>query len=157
MLLLALTLGGCTPKAVRQAKALEGRYVLGDPGEDWRKVGAGGADFAFRNKAAAAVIYADSNCGARFEDARLEDLAEHMSFGVRSGEPTWEETYMLDGRTAYTMRTLGELDGVPVELGTTVLKKDRCVYDIVLIAPRGARFQDAWEGYQAAIAGFATR
>lgn len=157
MFLLAFALSGCTPKAVRQAKELEGRYVLGDPGDGWRKVGSGGADFAYRNKSQAAVIYADSNCGARFEDAALEDLAKHMSFGVRVGEPSFEETYELDGRTAYTSRAVGELDGVPVELGTTVLKKDRCIYDIVVIAPRGDRFQAAWEGYQVVIAGFSTR
>jgi len=156
MWLLACVLG-CTPKAVRDAKALEGQYVLGDPGDGWKKVGSGGADFAFRHRSDAAVIYADSNCGARFEDSSLEALAEHLSFGVRMGEPSFEETYMLDGRTAYTVRAPGELDGVPVELGTTIIKKDRCVYDIVVIAPRGQRFQSAWEGYQAAIAGFATR
>ncbi|HJN73563.1 MAG TPA: hypothetical protein QGF58_06470 [Myxococcota bacterium] len=157
MLLLAFTIAGCTPKAVRQARLLEGQYVVGNPGEGWKKVAAGGADFAFRNRSDAAVIYADSNCGARFEDAPLEDLATHMTFGVSTGEPSFEETYELDGRTAYTSRALGELDGVPVELGTTVLKKDRCTYDIVVIAPRGERFQSAWEGYQAVLAGFATR
>lgn len=157
MILLALSLStGCGNKATRAATAREGRYELGDPGDGWRKVRSGGADFAFREASAGLVIYADSNCGSRFEDSRLPDLAEHLSFGVRLGDPAFEEFFTLDGRDAYMMRAEGSLDGVPVELGTTVLKKDLCVYDIVMIGPRGDRFQSGWSGYQAAVSGFRT-
>lgn len=155
MILLALSLA-CTPKAIKEAQKMEGRYALGEPGGSFRPVKSGGADFAFRDKANGAVIYADSNCGSRFEDSRLEDLATHLSFGVRMGEPKEERSFELDGRSAYSMRADGELDGVPIELATTVLKKDRCVYDIVLIAPRGERFEAAHGSYLAAVSGFRT-
>ncbi|MCP4808135.1 MAG: hypothetical protein GY913_31235 [Proteobacteria bacterium] len=155
MILLALTLG-CGNKATRAATAREGRYELGEPGDGWRKVKSGGADFAFRHTDAGTVIYADSNCGSRFEDARLEDLAEHLSFGVRVGEAAFQEHFELDGRSAYMMRAEGSLDGVPVEMGATVLKKDLCVYDIVIIGPPGERFQHGWSGYQTAVSGFRT-
>ena len=156
MILLALSLA-CTPKAVKVAQRLEGNYQLGDPGSSWRVVKSGGADFAYRDTGNAAVIYADSNCGARFEDSKLEDLATHLSFGVRMGEPKDERRFELDGRSAYSMRAVGELDGGPIELATTVLKKDLCVYDIVLIAPRGERFEAAHAGYQSAVSGFRTQ
>jgi hypothetical protein len=155
MILLALTLG-CASKAVKEAQRLEGNYTLGDPGSSWRVVKSGGADFAYQDKGNAAVIYADSNCGSRFEDSRLDDLAQHLSFGVRLGEPEDERSFELDGRSAYSMRAQGELDGVPIELATTVLKKDMCVYDIVLIAPRGERFEAAHSGYLSVVSGFRT-
>ncbi|MCB9744761.1 MAG: hypothetical protein H6741_12610 [Alphaproteobacteria bacterium] len=150
----------CGPirKATRDAERLEGHYQLGDPGDGWRTVPSGGADRAYRNKDLAATIYTDSNCGPRYEDRPLPDLAKTMLGGVADLKvpPVLEETRQLDGREAYVARRPGELDGVTVELGVVVLKKDYCVYDIVLIAPPGGRFDDAWLSYEQLVAGFRT-
>ncbi|MCB9742466.1 MAG: hypothetical protein H6741_32660 [Alphaproteobacteria bacterium] len=160
--LLALGLSAavaCGPirKGLRDADRLEGRYVLGDPGDGWKSVPSGGADRAFRNKDLAATIYTDSNCGARYEDRPLPDLAKTMLGGISDLKvpPVLEETREIDGREAYVARRPGSLDGVTVELGVVVLKKDNCVYDMVLIAPPG-RFEAAWGGYLQLIDGFRT-
>jgi hypothetical protein len=38
-------------------------------------------------------------------------------------------------RDALTAVFKGQVDGVPVMVTTTVVKKDRCIYDFVMVAP----------------------
>lgn len=157
LILLAAALSGCLSREAREAKRMEGRFVVGDPGAGWQQVAPGGADHAFRSVDLGAVIYADSNCGVRFDDSPLPKLAERLTFGVSTTEALFTEEGQVDGRAAFTRRSRGELDGVPVELGVTVLKKDGCVYDLVLIAPPGAGFEAAWPAFEAVLQGFETR
>ena len=103
-----------------------------------------------------AVIFADSNCGPRYSDSKLEDLLDKQIAGLREGEPLQSERLTLSDREALQTRHLGRLDGVPVELGTTVLKKHFCTYDVVLIAPRGLAFDQAWADYVSAVDDFRT-
>jgi len=130
LLLLAL-LVGC---AGRSGRALEGRYSLGDPGEGWSAVRPGGADKAWYNAELSASIYADSNCGARYDDASLSRLIDSLSLGI-VGQMVHEEVRTLDGREALLRVFDGSLDGVAVRVGALALKKDKCIYDVVYIAP----------------------
>lgn len=141
----------------RQARRMEGRYTLGDPGEGWRSVRPGGADMAWYNESLQATVYGDSNCADRFEDGPLRDLAKHLTVGIADEELVFEETHSLVGREAYTARRRGQLDGVAVEVGVTVLKKDLCVYDMVLIAPPGEPFEAAWRDFRGAVSDFQTK
>jgi hypothetical protein len=152
--LIALQSVGC---AGRQASRMEGRYTLGDPGDGWRSVRPGGADFAWYNESLRATLYGDSNCADRFEDGPLRDLAKHLTVGIADEELLFEETHSLAGREAYTARRRGQLDGVAVEVGVTVLKKDACVYDMVLIAPPGEPFEAAWSDFRGAVSDFQTK
>ena len=78
----------CAPKAGGQGgPSTEGRYRLGDPGRGWDRVDAGSADRAWHHSGISGALYADSNCGKRFEDGKLEDLTTHLTFGVARGEP----------------------------------------------------------------------
>lgn len=154
LLILVLVASGCMSRAARRAERLEGRYQLGSPGSGWQVVSPGGADHAFHNDALSATIYTDSNCGSRYEDAPLERLAESVVFGVADAEPVMREEGQLDGRASLTVRQRGRLDGVPVELGVVVVKKNDCVYDLVLIAPPDRRFEQAWDGFQDTVRGF---
>ena len=152
--LLSLQAVGC---AGRQASRMEGRYTLGDPGDGWRSVRPGGADFAWYNESLRATPYGDSNCADRYEDGPLRDLAKHLTVDIADEEIVFEETHSLAGREAYTARRRGQLDGVAVEVGVTVLKKDACVYDMVLIAPPGAPFEAAWSDFRGAVSDFETK
>ena len=62
----------------------------------------------------------------------------------------------IDGREALSLRVEGKVDGVRVEVATTVLKKDSCVYDLVLVAPPSA-FEAALAGFFSVQNGFRTR
>lgn len=147
---------GCASKTEREARKAEGSYELGElPGWD-RIKNAGGADYAWTKPSLGASIFADSNCGPRYEDSKLEDLVDKQLAGLREGEAIESENLLLSDREALRTRHLGRLDGVPIELGTTVLKKHFCTYDVVLIAPRGKHFEAAWVDYVSAVDGFRT-
>lgn len=154
-LVAAALLAGCASKH-RQARRLEGRYDLGDPGQGWAAVDPGGADRAWYSEGWQATLYADSNCGARYDDRDLPALANAVAFGMATGQPLHQEERAVDGRDGLVRTVDGSLDGVAFRLGIAVLKKDACVYDLLLVAPR-ASFEQAWPGFEAALAGFRTR
>jgi len=144
--------GGCADKYRR----MEGRYDLGDPGGGWSRVKAGGADRAWWHADLGASIYADSNCGPRYDDSPPAELAERLLFGVTDREAVSAQDGTLAGRDSHTARIRGRLDGVEVEVAATVVKKHFCVYDIVLIAPPST-FEAAWSAFEAARGGLEVR
>ena len=156
LLFLAAAVIGAGCSASRKSRRMEGNYTTSDPGSGWRSVKPGGADNAWLNDDLGASIYTDSNCGVRYEDNELRILAERLTLGLEDEVEISSEDSMIDGRAAFTRRVRGGIDGVAVELAATVLKKDQCVYDFVVIAPP-SNFEAAWRGYTAAREGFRTR
>jgi len=154
--LLAMVVVGAGCSASRKSRRLEGRYDVTNPGSGWKSVSPGGADNAWLNDNLGASIYTDSNCGVRYEDSELSQLAERLMLGLEDAEEVSVQEFMLDGRSALTRRVRGAIDGVSVELAATVLKKDDCIYDLVIIAPP-SNFDAAWAGFTAARDGFRTR
>ena len=140
----------------RSARHLEGQYELGAPGEGWERVRPGGADQAWVNATLGGTIYADSNCGERFEDSALDKLLDSLTFGVAMGGPLRQEVRTLGGRDALLRVSDGSLDGVPVRVGAVVAKKDFCVYDVIYLAPPTA-FEQGWVGFEAVLSHFQTR
>ena len=131
----------------------EGRYALGDPGEGWKPQRPGGADKAWFHADHAAAIYADSNCGRRYEDSSLSDLLTHLTYGISRGDALSEETLQLDGRAALMRVHAGSLDGVAIKVGALVTKKHRCNYDMLFIAPPST-FDVGWPGFVEVVRGF---
>lgn len=152
LLLMLALLAGC---AGHSGRRLEGHYSLGDPGAGWRAVRPGSADKAWYNADLSASIYADSNCGARYDDAPLSRLIDSLALGV-VGETVREEPRTLDGREALLRVFDGRLDGVAVRVGALALKKDRCVYDVVYIAPP-TKFDAGEAAFEAVVSDFAAR
>jgi len=150
---LALALISCS--ANRKAKRLEGRFDLGDPGGGWSRVDGGGADQAWFHAGIAGSIYADSNCGERFEDGPLEDLLAHLTAGIARGQHLDEQRLTLDGREAVMRTWDGALDGIAVRVGAAVTRKHECVYDVVYVAPP-ARFEEGRPAFHAVVGGFQT-
>lgn len=138
--------------AHRGAARLEGQYSLGDPGAGWTRVRPGGADQAWHNSKLGATIYADSNCGERFDDSPLGRLHESLVGGV-AGKPEREETRTLDGREALLRVVDGRVDGVPIRVGAVVLKKDACTYDMVYIASP-ERFDEGMDAFERVLSAF---
>ena len=145
---------GCLSQSRRSAERLEGRYNVDAP-EDWVSLRAGGADWAWSHPEIAGTIYTDSNCLSRFHDGRLEDLAGHLTAGIASGPPIRQEQLWLDDRSALLTVYLGQVDGVAVQLAAVVLKKDRCVYDMLYFAPV-ATFDEGLSDFVGVYSGFQT-
>lgn len=156
LLVVAALLVGCMPASHVRAKRLEGRYILPAPGEGWETVKPGGADHAWYNPSLAATIYADSNCGPRYTEARTEDLATELTAGLREVTTDRDEYRELGGREGILRVHTGRLDGVPVKVGISVVNRGACTYDLHLIAPPDA-FDRGWPAYEQVLAGFAPR
>jgi hypothetical protein len=153
LVLVAVVLGACMPASWRMARKLEGRYTTGDPGSGWTIVEPGGADRAWSHRASGATIYSDSNCGNRFKEARVEDLATELVAGFQGATQDLEVKQQIGPREGVVRTHTARLDGVPVRLGVAVVNHDWCTYDFVLVAPIG-ELDNLWPSYQAVLDGF---
>ena len=117
---------------------LEGRYRLAQLERPWTTVDAGGADYAWWHRESGATIYSDSNCEKGYSDSSLERLANAQSAAIDDAEQVSLREHRLAERDALTAVYSGQVDGVPVVVTTTILKKDRCIYDFVMVAPVGS-------------------
>jgi len=148
-LVLTLTaLAGCA----RGGRYTEGRFVSrdlvyrADGLPDAWDIGAHpGADVSFVRRDLGATIYVDNSC-TRYRDASLHTLANHLFFGFEDVEVLQQDILQLDGREALRRVAEARLDGVLVRLGITVLKKNNCIFDLVLISEHGS-FDAAFADY----------
>ena len=131
----------------------EGRYKTGLPETGWEQVDPGSADLAWFNRTDGAMIYTDSNCGRRYEDSSLESMTDHITRGIALGDPTKEKRLHLAERDALVRSWSGRLDGVAIEVGVMVLKRNDCVYDALLISPERS-FERAWVQFERVYSGF---
>ena len=128
------------------------KFRVGELPPSWHKVDSK-SDLAFRSNEGG-TIYANVDCDPN-QDAPLDVLTNHLLFGVDvKMEQRAEMT--LAGRKALRTRIHGEVDGVPVELDTIVMKKNGCVYDLGLAAGPDT-FDTHEHAFEEFIAGFETR
>ena len=132
----------------------EGRYLTGEPQGEWEAVQPGSADHAWFNATDGAAIYTDSNCGRRYSDDSLDGMLNHLTSGIARGEPLSEVRLQLANREALVRTWLANLDGVPLQLGAMVMKRNDCIYDALLIAPEES-FERNWADFERVIHGFA--
>lgn len=151
---LFLLLGACAPSAWRLARQMEGKYTTGSPGQGWLVVTPGGADRAWVNDALGATIYTDSNCGPRYAETRIEDLATELVSGFRSLEDLREEYRMVGDREGILRVHQGRLDGILMRVSIVVVNKNACNYDFAFISPP-ENFDSGWASYEKVIQGFA--
>jgi hypothetical protein len=131
----------------------EGRYRTGEPTTPWKKVPPGSADKAWVNADDSAAIYADSNCGRRYSDESLEGMLDHLTAGIAQGDPIDEQQLRLADREALIRIWQASLDGVSLQLGALILKRNDCIYDVLYIAPE-ASFERNWAEFERVFQGF---
>src|SRR5690606_3292323 len=86
-------------------------------------------------------------------DPSLAVLTNHLLIGFEDRVIRERESLQISGRGALRTRVAATLDGVPVEMELTVLKKDGCVYDLVYLAPPH-RFEEHVSTYRRVVASF---
>lgn len=150
---ISLVATACMPASWRMARKLEGKYSTGKPSSAWTVVDAGGADRAWNERKAGATIYTDSNCGNRFQEAKVEDLATELTAGFQGVTDDLEVRQAIGPREGIIRTHTARLDGVPVRLGVAVVNHDWCTYDFVMIAPIG-ELDSLWPDFQAVLDGF---
>lgn len=129
------------------------RYRTAEAPAGWRTGQAPPGDFAYYNARLGATVYADSSCGKKYDDSPLTVLSNHLTMGFEEVEQIDQSAAELSGRGSLERISSAALDGVPVMLATTVVKKDICVFDLILIAPPES-FESALTDYRVLRAGF---
>jgi hypothetical protein len=148
-----LLISACVPASSRRATRLEGRYTTAAPGKGWSPVAPGGADRAWFNEELGASIYTDSNCGNRYAEARIEDLATELTSGFRHLTMEREEYRTIAEREGILRVHQGTLDGVQVRFGIAVVNRNACNYDFAYISPPQS-FEAGWEAFEQVISSF---
>lgn len=140
--LLLVVLAGCaTPYRDGRFENDHVGYTLGDPGEGWRQLRLPQANVAWYNDQLGAALLVNSHCEA-VKDAPLEALTTDLLIGTTEREFLEQKRMPFAGREALETVAAVKLDGVPRRMGLFVLKKDGCVYDVVIDAPP-ERFEEA--------------
>lgn len=110
-------------------------YSVGPLSENWQKTANNNPGIIFKHTGWKATLATEAICGAAFEDLPLPMLTNHLLAGLEGVELPKQETWMLSGRKALYTETRASLDGVPVWLNLLVVKKDRCQFDFMSVAP----------------------
>jgi len=122
---------------------------------EWRRVQATGAALAFEEAGTRAQILVNARCDRDGEDVPLSSLTAHLFIRFTEREVHSEDVLAFDGREALRTDITAKLDGVSKRFLVWVLKKDRCVYDLLYFAApesfeRGGPAFDAWaKGFRA--------
>ncbi len=108
-------------------------YNVGPPGPGWAEVKLETANAAWHNPDMGAALMVNSHCEG-VGDSPLEGLTNDLLMGMTEREILSQERVPWAKREALHSVATGKLDGVERKLEVFVLKKDGCVYDIVLDA-----------------------
>jgi hypothetical protein len=122
-------------------------YRIGTPGSGWAQASTPPGDFAYYNASLGATLYTNSSCGKKYDDSPLSVLSNHLIMGFENVEQRDQQDGMLAERKSLERISTAELDGVPVVLASTVVKKDVCVFDVILIG-RPDGFEQALAEYR---------
>lgn len=151
-ILIAL-LAGCLPASYRQARRLEGRYLVPPPGPGWVAVAPGGADRAWYNDGLRASLYTDSNCGPRYRELDIENLSTELFAGLKDVTIRKKEVRTVGGREGVLRVVYGKLDGIEMNVAALTVNRDACTYDFTYIVPPRA-FEEGWAAYERLLDGF---
>jgi hypothetical protein len=108
-------------------------FKVGAVPAGWRAVNVEGANLAYRDEANEASVMVDGRCYRKDDDVPLLALTDHLIMGTTERRVVTQETLPFDGREAMHTRLEAKLDGVALLYDVYVLKKDGCVYDLVLV------------------------
>lgn len=105
------------------------------PSRLWRVSSDSRADLELKHARAQAGILAHATCEGNASLRSLPVLARHLTFGFTDRRMLERGAASVAGRPAIRMLLEGRLDGVPVKVEAYVIKGERCVYDLVYVAP----------------------
>lgn len=106
---------------------------LSTPGKEWHKIEKDLSDSAFMSSKTKSIIYINSHC-KKYLNSPLKSLYHDLYGGLKSTQLLSQKTIQYKGRDALFTQSKISLDGVNRFLATLLTKKDRCLYDFVLIS-----------------------
>jgi hypothetical protein len=109
-------------------------FGLGEVPSAWHRIDVDDASLAFTDDHGSSVLV-NARCNLRSDDVPLVALTNQLVIGTTDRAYVKEETISLDRREARHTVMRAKLDGVELVWDVYVMKKDGCVYDVVLVAP----------------------
>jgi len=106
-------------------------YKIAAPSEAWKRVDIRDTDLAWVHEDKIGSLLMNSECES-VDDAPLLALTNHLLFGMTEREIISQEKTRVSRREGLRTRVKAKLDGVYRMLEILVVKKDGCVYDLVL-------------------------
>lgn len=120
----------------------------------WEMAPDGSADLELRRRAFRAGILVNATCEGKAPTRPLAVLGRHLTFGIRDKQVLESDALTVAGHQALRVLLEGWLDDAPVRVEAYVVKGERCVYDLVYVAPPGA-FSRGLEDFRAFVRSFA--
>ena len=131
--------------------AIEMAWTVDGPGSGWLDERDRTSEFTWIHRDQAATIYADSTCGDPAEDVPLTVLLNHQTFGFEDLETLAQVEVDLAGRGGLQRIFDATLDGRPVRVGLTAVRKGPCVFDVVFVHANRDRFEGLLPDYQTVV------
>ena len=132
-----LVAAGCAGKRIENGvfHARSG-YRVGLPGAAWTVVDGGPADLELRHRGVAAGMLVNAACDDGAARRRLDVLTRQLLIGLRDRQVLTSEVVALNGRRGAHAVVEGMTPGTErVRVEAYVLKDERCVYDLLYVAP----------------------
>ena len=151
---LVVLVGACQTTSPMQRDVFDNgvvRFRLPVPDGQWRRVQVDKIDVAWTNREGSSLL-ANAYCTG-VDDAPLEVLTNHLFIGMTDRNLLQQYKTELSHREALVTDMDAKLDGVARRTRAVVVKKDGCVYDLVLSSPPEA-FPEATEHLDALLAKF---
>ena len=134
--------------------SVKGYRVALPAGGGWEVAPDARADLELRRPASRAGILANALCLGKAPTRSLTILARHLTFGIQGREVLEQSELAVAGHPAVRVLLRGRLDGAPVEVEAYVVKGERCVYDLIYVAPP-AQFAAGRADFEAFLSSFA--
>lgn len=149
-----LAFSGCSASRIERGvfHSPKGYRVSLPPGL-WRVSSDSRADLELRHARAQAGILAHATCGGKAALRSLPVLARHLTFGLKERRVLERREASVGGWPAIRVLLQGHLDGVAVKAEAYVIKGERCVHDLVYVAPPG-EFSTGQPDFQAFVRSF---
>ncbi len=121
--------------------------------QGWEVAADGPADLLLRRPATRAGIVVNATCQGNAPARSLAVLSRHLTFGIHGKEVLEREEPTVAGHHAVRVLFEGRLDETPVQVEAYVVKGERCVYDLIYVAPP-AEFAGGAEDFRAVVGSF---
>lgn len=115
----------------------------------WTSISPDVADTAFLNNATGSIITSNSQC-KKYEKTSLDQLAENIlrGSGIEGLEIIEKKPTTFSEREAMRVIAQGKADGVKTYLSILTLRKNRCVYDFILVSNTEKSFKKDQKAFE---------
>ena len=104
-------------------------------GPEWMPVQIKGAEQAWTIPSGGSSMLIDSDCSKRNQNVPLNALTAHLLIGMTDQDWIEQKTIPYENREAMVTTISLKVDGVKQKMQILVLKKEGCVFDIVMSTP----------------------